>query len=109
MAIYYVAHRYGGDIKNLERAKKITHDLQVADLENTYICPLLALSHLQYGELGYDDEMNLCIDLLSECDRLIVASEIISNGVQKEINFAKLVKMEVFKLEKDGTLQPFTD
>ena len=109
MATYYVAHCYGGDINNLERAKKITHDLQVADLENTYICPLLALSHLEYNEVGYDDEMNLCIDLLSECDRLIVASEIISNGVQKEINFAKLVKMEVFKLEKDGTLQPFTE
>ena len=79
------------------------------DLENTYICPLLALSHLQYGELGYDDEINLCIDLLSECDRLIVASEIISKGVQLEVDFARLVNMEVFKLEKDGTLQPFTE
>lgn len=109
MAIYYVAHRYGGDIKNLERAKKITHDLQVKDLENTYICPLLAFSHLQYGELGYDDEMNLCIDLLSECDRLIVASEIISKGVQLEIDFARLVNMEVFKLEENGALQPLED
>ena len=80
----------------------------MADLENTYICPLLALSHLKYNEVGYDDEMNLCIDLLSECDRLIVASEI-SKGVQLEIDFAKLVKMEVLRLEKDGTLQPFTE
>ena len=94
---------------NLERAKKITHDLQVKDLDNTYICPLLAFSHLQYGELGYDDEMNLCIDLLSECDRLIVASEIISKGVQLEIDFARLVNMEVFRLEENGALQPFTD
>lgn len=109
MAIYYVAHCYGGDIKNLERAKQITHDLQVKDLENTYICPLLAFSHLQYGEIGYDDEMNLCIDLLSECDRLIVASDTISKGVQLEIDFARLVNMEVLRLEKDGTLQPFTD
>ena len=100
MAIYYVAHRYGGDIKNLERAKKITHDLQVADLENTYICPLLALSHLEYNEVGYDDEMNLCIDLLSECERLIVASDI-SKGVAKEIEFANLVGMEVEYLEKN--------
>ena len=100
MAIYYVAHRYGGDINNLERAKKITHDLQVADLENTYICPLLALSHLEYNEVGYDDEMNLCIDLLSECDRLIVASDI-SIGVSREIEFAKLVGMEVEYLEKN--------
>ena len=45
--IVYVAHRFGGDINNLERAKKITHDLQVSDLENTYICHLLTFSHLQ--------------------------------------------------------------
>lgn len=107
--LVYVSHCFGGDMANLERAKKITHDLQVADLENTYICPLLTFSHLQYGELGYDDEMNLCIDLLSECDRLIVASEIISKGVQLEIDFARLVNMEVFKLEENGALRPFTD
>ena len=80
----------------------------MADLENTYICPLLTFSHLQYGELGYDDEMNLCIDLLSECERLIVASEI-SKGVQLEIDFAKLVNMEVLRLEENGALRPFAD
>ena len=106
--IIYVSHIFQSKPENLERAKKITHDLQVADLENTYICPLLALSHLQYGEIGYDEEINLCIDLLSECDRLIVASEI-SKGVQLEIDFAKLVKMEVLRLEENGALQPFTE
>ena len=94
----YVSHCFGGKPENLERAKKITHDLQVADLENTYICPLLALSHLQYGELGYDDEMNLCIDLLSIADKLIVASDL-SKGVCKELDFANLVGMEVEFLE----------
>lgn len=102
MAIYYVAHCYGGDIKNLEQAKKITHDLQVEDLENTYICPLLALSHLQYGEVGYNAEMDLCLDILSSCDKLIVASDFSdSKGVQKEIEFASLVGMEVEYLEKN--------
>ena len=96
--LVYVSHCFGGDMANLERAKKITHDLQVADLENTYICPLLAFSHLQYGEIGFDEEMELCIDLLSECDRLIVASDI-SKGVAKEIEFANLVGMEVEYLE----------
>ena len=100
MAIYYVAHRYGGDINNLEQAKKITHDLQVADLENTYICPLLALSHLQYGEIGYEAEMENCIDLLSAADKLIVASDI-SKGVAREIDFANLVGMEVEYLEEN--------
>lgn len=98
MAIYYVAHRFGGDTKNLERAKKITHDLQLKDLGNTYICPLLALSHLEYGEVGYEAEMENCLDLLSVCDKIIVASEL-SKGVSKEIDFANLVNMEVEYLE----------
>ena len=96
MAIFYVAHKYGGKPENLERAKKITHDLQVKDLENTYICPLLAFSHLEYGEIGYDEEIEACLDLLSVCDKLIVASDFLtSKGVKKEIDFANLVNMEV--------------
>ena len=97
MALYYVAHRFGGDPSNIERAKKITHDLQVADLDNCYICPLLTFSHLKYGEIGYEQEMEICLDLLSVCDVLIVASEP-SKGVQKEIDFARMVGMEVIDL-----------
>ena len=59
MAICYVAHKYGGDPYNIKVAKKITHDLQTNDLQNTYICPLLALSHLGYKEIGRDEEMEL--------------------------------------------------
>ena len=97
MALYYVAHRFGGDPANIERAKKITHDLQVTDLDNCYICPLLAFSHLKYGEIGYDEELELCLDILSVADTLIVAIEL-SNGVQKEIDFARMVGMEVIDL-----------
>lgn len=106
--IYYVGHCFNGDKANIEKARKITHDLQVKDLTNCYICPLLAFSDLEYGELGYDAEMEVCLDLLSVCDRLIVASEI-SRGVQREIEFAKLVKMEVLRLDENGELQPFTE
>ena len=95
--MYYVSHQYGGNVENIEKAKKITHDLQVADPDNCYICPLMAFSHLGYNEMGYDEEMALCIDLLSVSDVLIVASDI-SNGVQKEIDFARLVGMEVIDL-----------
>ena len=97
MATIYVSHKFGGDPANIERSKKITHDLQVADLDNCYICPLLAFSHLDYGEIGYDEELELCIDILSVADVLIVASEP-SDGVQKEIDFAKMVGMEVIDL-----------
>lgn len=86
--IYYVSHAYGGDPENIERAKKITHDLQVNDTENCYICPLTAFSHLGYNEIGYEEEIALCLDLLQICDKLIVASEV-SHGVQIEIDLAR--------------------
>ena len=98
MAVFYVAHAFGGKKENLERAKKITHDLQVKDLANCYVCPLLTFSHLEYGEIGFDAEMELCYDLLSQCDKLIVASGL-SKGVSKEVDFANLVGMEVEWLE----------
>ena len=97
MSMIYVSHKFGGDPANMERAKKITHDLQVNDPENCYICPLTAFSHLGYNEMGCDEEMALCIDLLSVSDVLIIASDI-SEGVQKEIDFARLVGMEVIDL-----------
>ena len=97
MAMIYVSHKFGGNPANMERAKKITHDLQVNDHENCYICPLMAFSHLAYNEMGYDEEMALCIDLLSVSDVLIVASDV-SDGVQKEIDFAKMVGMDVIDL-----------
>ena len=106
--LIYIAHAYSGNKNNIEKAKKITHDLQVKDLANCYICPLLTFSHLQYGEIGYENELELCLDILSVADRLIVASEI-SKGVQTEIDFAKLVKMEVMRLDENGKLRPFTE
>lgn len=99
--LFYVAHKYGGNPENLERANRIVHDLQVSDLENSYICPLLLFSHLKYGEIGYDAEMELCFDILSICDKLIVASDI-SKDVEREIDFASLVNMEVEYLEDTG-------
>ena len=97
MAMIYVSYKFGCDPANMERAKKITHDLQVNDQENCYICPLIAFSHLGYNEIGHDEEMALCIDLLSVSDVLIVASDI-SEGVQEEIDFARMVGMEVIDL-----------
>ena len=95
--ICYVAHRFSGEKSNYDRAKKITHDLQIENPSHCFICPLLAFSHLKYGEIGYDAELELCFDVLSVSDVLIVASDI-SDGVQKEIDFAKMVGMEVIDL-----------
>ena len=92
----------GGKTENVQRAAKITHELQINNLSDVFICPLLAFSHLGYNEIGYEEEMALCVDILSVSDVLIVASEP-SKGVQKEIDFAEMVGMEVVYLEeKDG-------
>ena len=90
----YVSHKFVGKPENLERAKKITHDLQIKDTENCYICPLLAFSYLGYNEIGYEEEMALCEDLLTVCDKLIVASDV-SEGVKREISLAEKCKMEI--------------
>ena len=97
--VYYVSHCYQGDPDNVRQAAKITHDLQMADKNNCYVCPLLVFSHMDYGEIGYEPEIELCLDLLSVCDGLIVASHI-SGGVRREIEFAKMVNMEVTYLAK---------
>ena len=95
--LLYLAHKYQGKRENMERAKKIAHDLQMGNPDHCIVCPLLNFSFLDYGEIGYDQEMEICLDLLSACDALIVASDT-SDGVQKEIDFAKMVGMEVIDL-----------
>lgn len=98
MATYYVSHAYGGKEENYNKAKEITRKLQVERPQDCFLCPLMAFSHLKYGEIGYDYEMELCLDLLSLCDGLFVTSEI-SEGVRREIEFAKMVGMEVEYIE----------
>ena len=96
--IIYVAHKADGQTVNIERAKKILRELQANDLDNTYICPLTALVHIWETDIDYQDEMELRLDLLSVSDVLLVASEI-TETVQKEIDFANEIHMEVRWLE----------
>ena len=95
--LLYLAHKYQGDKRNIDRVKRIAHDFQMENPAHCVVCPLLNFSCLDYGEIGYEQEMEICLDLLSVCDYLIVASDI-SDGVQKEIDFARMVGMEVIDL-----------
>ena len=95
--LLYLAHKYQGRQENIDRVKKIAHDLQMDNPKHCVVCPRLNFSCLDYGEIGYDQEMEICLDLLSVCDVLIVASDI-SDGVQEEIDFARMVGMEVIDL-----------
>lgn len=106
--IFYVANSCKRNKENIEKAIKTTQDLQMKDLDNCYICSLLAFSHLEFDDVSYDAEMEVCFDLISVCDKLIVVGEI-TKSVRQAIDFAKLIKMEVVRLGEDGELQPFTE
>ena len=88
----YIAHI------DVEKARKIMRDLQVKDLANCYVCPLLNFSCIEPGEISSADMLELHLDILSNSDTLIVPSEAYI-GVQMEIAFAKLVGMEIRYLD----------
>jgi hypothetical protein len=75
-------------------------------MANCYVNPLIFLSHLDFDNFDKDDLMELRFDILQNCDRLIVSGAI-SDNMKSEIDFAKLVKMEVMRIDEFGELQPF--
>lgn len=108
MSIVYVSHKYDGKREEIREATRITYNLQVKDLLNHYYCPLVAIPWLAYKDISDDDKTALKLDMLSVCDSLLIASDI-SDDMKDEIEFAKLVKMEVMRIDEFGELQPFTE
>ena len=96
--IYYVSST---DKENIERTMQ---ELQKRDLKNCYISPLIAFSHLDNADIEGEDIAELRLDLLTCADCLIIL-----DAVKEEIEFAKLVKMEVMRLDENGELRPFTE
>lgn len=92
--IIYAAHKYGGDKGNIARCGEILRRMQCADLDNCYVSPLHCWSYLNYEDIPYDDFMEICFDLLSSADKMIVLSDV-SEGVKREIEMARRMGMEV--------------
>ena len=108
MSIIYVSHKYDGKKEEIREATRITYNLQTKDLLNHYYCPLIAIPWLTYKAISEDDKIALKLDMLTVCDSLLIASDI-SDDMEDEIEFAKLVKMEVLRLDEDGTIRPFKE
>ena len=108
MSIIYVSHKYDGKKEAIRDATRITYNLQTKDLQNHYYCPLIAIPWIAYKEISEDDKIALKLDMLTVCDSLLIASDI-SEDMEDEIEFAKLVKMEVLRLDEDGTIRPFKE
>lgn len=100
----YIAHSES----DIDRAGEIAQMLQISHPENAYFSPLHAFAFLSEGDLSNRELKEIRHDILSACDVLIVAS-VISEQVREDINFARLVNMEVLRLEECGALRPFTE
>ncbi|MEG0898469.1 MAG: DUF4406 domain-containing protein [Oscillospiraceae bacterium] len=92
--LIYCCHKFGGDKRNIKRAERLIHDLQVNDLNNTYISPIHAFGYLKYEEIGYDQEINLCKSLLEVCNMIYVLSDV-SEGVRREVEHAKKIGISI--------------
>lgn len=108
MSIIYVSHKYDGKKEAIRDATRITYNLQTKDLQNHYYCPLVAIPWIAHKDISEDDKIALKLDMLTVCDSLLIASDI-SDDMEDEIEFAKLVKMEVLRLDEDGTIRPFKE
>lgn len=90
----YVCHCDNGRYSDLERAKKITADLQISDMANCYVCPLQVFEHLSYEKIEYSDIFNLYGDLMTVCDKVVVVSAKDYN-VEKQLSLANKLGMEI--------------
>ena len=85
--IYYVTSN------DISRISEQLLEMQTYDLDNMYISPLTTFSHLNDIEGFYLSTLRL--DLLNECDKLIVASEELDEFMKQEIAFALRTGKEV--------------
>lgn len=91
-----------GEDSCLNRSKKITRHLQRHDIENCYLNPKIMFLHLFPGYIDKDDFTELCLDVLQNCDKLIVVgNRALAN--KTELEFAELVGMEVIFIESPNT------
>lgn len=105
---YYVAHAFSSDKRSSAMAKRTLLELQKKDLLNCYICPVVSLPILECEDVDKDSKMELCYDMMTLCDAVVIGSYI-GETVKKEIEFARLIKMEVLRIGEDGKLQPFAE
>ena len=87
-----------GDKSDADRVKMVCRVLQKKQKENSFICPFSTFSHLLDYDLSVEELLECRLDWLSASDKLIVVSRK-SSAVQKEMEFALMVGMEVEHIE----------
>ena len=79
------------------RSSKIILQLQYENPDHCFIPASIAFEHLYNGDFSQDEIFDIECDLLCNCDKMLIVSDI-SPIIQREIDFAKMVGMEVIDL-----------
>lgn len=79
------------------RASKIVLRLQVENPTHCFIPATIAFEHLYNGDFSQDDAFDIELDLLMNCDQMLIVSDI-SPIMQRQIDYCRMVGMEVIDL-----------
>ena len=89
MKLIYIAHPFGGNQENVEKAQLIITKLLHKHPDCTFYSPLHATGFF-YSQLTYLDGMEHCFEALSRCDELwLCEGWKDSRGCNMEYGFAK--------------------
>ena len=95
--LIYCSHKFGGKMENAKAVELKIKKLQLADPGNTYISPIHAFGFM-YHDVPYETGLEMCLDLLRRCDKMVVLSEK-SEGVNIEIGYCIAARIPVDFLE----------
>lgn len=88
--LVYISHPYGGKEENMKKVEEIIHGLIKEHPENTYISPIHCFS-FAYTAYPYEQGLEMCLILLSKCDKMLVFSDWKSSrGCTAEVLFAEM-------------------
>ena len=91
----FVAHTQTNE--STIRSQKIVLQLQYENPTHCFIPAAIAFEHLYNGDFMEEDAYNIELDLLMNCDQLLIVSDI-SPIMRRQIDYCRMVGMEVIDL-----------
>lgn len=91
----FVAHAQTED--SFLRSQKIVLQLQYENPTHCFIPAAIAFEHLYNGDFSQDDIFDIELDLLMNCDQLLIVSNA-SPIMRRQIDYCRMVGMEVIDL-----------
>ena len=92
----FISHKYQGKEKNKKRVEEIINKLNKEYPLDTFISGIHCFSFLDSDS---EENLDMCLRLLEDCDMLLVCDDYEgSDGVKKEMDFAKKNNISIFFL-----------